>query len=187
MKLLARSGIELDLGQAPARRRCELTRCWRAAIRSACSSSKVPGMRDALRKLKPDRFEDIIAIVALYRPGPMDNIDSYVQPQARPRAAGLSASRDRADPGRDLRRHHLPGAGDADRAGPVRLLARRSRSAAPRHGQEDQDGDGAAAKPLHRGRRRARASTAAAPSTSSSWSRNSPATASTNRTPRPMR
>jgi DNA polymerase-3 subunit alpha len=36
------------------------------------------GMRDALRKLKPDRFGDIIAIVALYRPGPMDNIDSYV-------------------------------------------------------------------------------------------------------------
>jgi DNA polymerase-3 subunit alpha len=36
------------------------------------------GMREALRKLKPDRFEDIIAIVALYRPGPMDNIDSYV-------------------------------------------------------------------------------------------------------------
>ena len=36
------------------------------------------GMRDALRKQKPDRFEDIIAIVALYRPGPMDNIDSYV-------------------------------------------------------------------------------------------------------------
>jgi len=36
------------------------------------------GMRDALRKLKPDRFEDIIAIVALYRPGPMDNIDSYM-------------------------------------------------------------------------------------------------------------
>ncbi len=36
------------------------------------------GMRDALRKLKPDRFEDIIAIVALYRPGPMDNIPSYI-------------------------------------------------------------------------------------------------------------
>jgi DNA polymerase-3 subunit alpha len=36
------------------------------------------GMRDALRKLKPDRFGDIIAIVALYRPGPMDNIDTYV-------------------------------------------------------------------------------------------------------------
>ena len=41
------------------------------------------GMRDALRKLKPDRFEDIIAIVALYRPGPMDNIDSYVNRKHR--------------------------------------------------------------------------------------------------------
>ena len=32
------------------------------------------GMRDVLRKMKPDKFEDIIALVALYRPGPMDNI-----------------------------------------------------------------------------------------------------------------
>ena len=36
------------------------------------------GMRDVLRGLKPDCFEDIIAVVALYRPGPMDNIPSYV-------------------------------------------------------------------------------------------------------------
>ena len=36
------------------------------------------GMRDALKKLKPDRFEDIIAMVALYRPGPMDNIPTYI-------------------------------------------------------------------------------------------------------------
>jgi len=36
------------------------------------------GMRDALRKLKPDRFEDIIAMVALYRPGPMANIGSFI-------------------------------------------------------------------------------------------------------------
>ncbi|GAB5377254.1 MAG: DNA polymerase III subunit alpha [Acuticoccus sp.] len=35
------------------------------------------GMRKALIGMKPDRFEDIIAIVALYRPGPMDNIPSY--------------------------------------------------------------------------------------------------------------
>jgi DNA polymerase-3 subunit alpha len=37
------------------------------------------GMRDVLRKLKPDTFEDIIAVVALYRPGPMDNIPSYIK------------------------------------------------------------------------------------------------------------
>lgn len=36
------------------------------------------GMRDALRKVKPDRFGDIIALVSLYRPGPMDNIPKYV-------------------------------------------------------------------------------------------------------------
>ena len=35
------------------------------------------GMRDTLRRMKPDRFEDIIALVALYRPGPMDNIPKY--------------------------------------------------------------------------------------------------------------
>ena len=35
------------------------------------------GMRDSLRKLRPDRLEDLIALGALYRPGPMDNIPSY--------------------------------------------------------------------------------------------------------------
>ena len=36
------------------------------------------GMKDVIRKLGPDRFEDIIALVSLYRPGPMDNIPSYI-------------------------------------------------------------------------------------------------------------
>ncbi|MBN8531790.1 MAG: DNA polymerase III subunit alpha [Alphaproteobacteria bacterium] len=36
------------------------------------------GMRDVLKKLKPDSFEDIIALVSLYRPGPMDNIPTYI-------------------------------------------------------------------------------------------------------------
>jgi len=36
------------------------------------------GMRDVLRSLEPDSFEDIIALVALYRPGPMDNIPSFI-------------------------------------------------------------------------------------------------------------
>jgi DNA polymerase-3 subunit alpha len=35
------------------------------------------GMRDALRQLKPDCIEDIIALVALYRPGPMENIPKF--------------------------------------------------------------------------------------------------------------
>ena len=35
------------------------------------------GMRDALTQMKPNRLEDIIALVALYRPGPMNNIPIY--------------------------------------------------------------------------------------------------------------
>jgi DNA polymerase-3 subunit alpha len=36
------------------------------------------GMRDVLKRLQPDRVEDLIALVALYRPGPMDDIPKYI-------------------------------------------------------------------------------------------------------------
>jgi DNA polymerase-3 subunit alpha len=36
------------------------------------------GMRDLLRRMKPDRIHDLIALVALYRPGPMDSIPKYI-------------------------------------------------------------------------------------------------------------
>ncbi|MFT6509577.1 MAG: DNA polymerase-3 subunit alpha [Parvibaculaceae bacterium] len=36
------------------------------------------GMRNVLKQMKPDCLEDIIALVALYRPGPMDNIPTYI-------------------------------------------------------------------------------------------------------------
>ena len=37
------------------------------------------GMMNFLRKYKPTNFEDIVAAIALYRPGPMKNIDSYIR------------------------------------------------------------------------------------------------------------
>jgi DNA polymerase-3 subunit alpha len=37
------------------------------------------GMKDMLKQARPDRFEDIIALVALYRPGPMDLIPDFVR------------------------------------------------------------------------------------------------------------
>jgi DNA polymerase III subunit alpha len=76
-KLLARKGIALD----PARLPLDDAASYALMARGdtvGVFQLEGSGMRDALRKLKPDRFEDIIAIVALYRPGPMDNIDSYV-------------------------------------------------------------------------------------------------------------
>ena len=36
------------------------------------------GMRDLLKKLRPNKFEDLIAVVSLYRPGPMDSIPEYI-------------------------------------------------------------------------------------------------------------
>ena len=36
------------------------------------------GVRSALRQMRPNKFEDIIALVALYRPGPMNNIPIYI-------------------------------------------------------------------------------------------------------------
>ena len=37
------------------------------------------GMMDALKRMKPDCIEDIVALVALYRPGPMENIPKYCE------------------------------------------------------------------------------------------------------------
>jgi DNA polymerase-3 subunit alpha len=36
------------------------------------------GMRDLLRKMKPNHINDLVALVALYRPGPMDSIPTYI-------------------------------------------------------------------------------------------------------------
>ncbi|HEX7004638.1 MAG TPA: DNA polymerase III subunit alpha [Trueperaceae bacterium] len=38
-----------------------------------------PGMIDTLKKLRPRRVQDLIAVSALYRPGPMENIPSYIR------------------------------------------------------------------------------------------------------------
>ena len=38
-----------------------------------------PGMVDTLKKLRPTRIQDLIAVSALYRPGPMENIPTYIK------------------------------------------------------------------------------------------------------------
>ena len=44
------------------------------------------GMRDALRKVRPDEFNDLVALVALYRPGAMRYIDTYARNKRNPEA-----------------------------------------------------------------------------------------------------
>jgi DNA polymerase-3 subunit alpha len=75
--LLRKRGIELDIDHLPLddeNTYAMLARGDSTGVFQLESS----GMRDVLRKLKADRFEDIIAVVALYRPGPMDNIPKYI-------------------------------------------------------------------------------------------------------------
>ena len=51
-----------------------------AAHTTAVFQLESPGMKELLRKLKPDSFNDIVAAVALYRPGPLDAgmVDEYI-------------------------------------------------------------------------------------------------------------
>src|SRR5690606_11217014 len=42
------------------------------------------GMREALKKIRPTEFEDLIALVALYRPGAMDQIPTYAKGKRDP-------------------------------------------------------------------------------------------------------
>ena len=43
-----------------------------------CFQLESKGVREYLKKLSPDRFEDIIAMISLYRPGPMEYIENYI-------------------------------------------------------------------------------------------------------------
>ncbi|MCC3306114.1 DNA polymerase III subunit alpha [Sneathiella sp. HT1-7] len=76
--LLARRGIEVDYAKVPLDDPAvfELLSTGNTIGIFQLESS---GMRDMLRKMRPDAFEDIIAIVALYRPGPMENIPTYIR------------------------------------------------------------------------------------------------------------
>ena len=82
-------------------------------------------MRRALVDMQPDRFEDLIALVALYRPGPMANIPTYCARKLGRETGRVHPPRVEADPRGDLRHHHLPGAGAcrSPRTSPATTLA----------------------------------------------------------------
>jgi DNA polymerase III subunit alpha len=103
---------------------------------------------EKLRAMKADRFDDLIATNALIRPGPLDmGMDQvYIRRKLGQEQVRYQFTGARGSPGADLRRDRLPGAGDAYRADPLRLLARRSGRAPEGGGQEgrgaDQEGAG---------------------------------------------
>jgi len=74
--LVKRRGIDIDLAAIPL----DDTNTYNllaGAEAVGVFQLESAGMRRALLDMRPDRFEDIIALVALYRPGPMANIPTY--------------------------------------------------------------------------------------------------------------
>ncbi len=76
IKLIARRGIVLDLSKIPLDDGPSYAMLGRGETVGVFQVES-GGMRKALAEMKADRLEDIIALVALYRPGPMANIPVY--------------------------------------------------------------------------------------------------------------
>ena len=76
VKLIRRRGIEIDLAQIPLDDPLTYAMLSRGETVGIFQVESA-GMRKALIGMRPDRIEDIIALVALYRPGPMENIPTY--------------------------------------------------------------------------------------------------------------
>ncbi|WP_291630598.1 DNA polymerase III subunit alpha, partial [Bradyrhizobium sp.] len=75
-KLLKPRGIDVDLATLPIDDAESYQMLARGDVVGVFQVES-QGMRRALIDMRPDRFEDIIALVALYRPGPMANIPTY--------------------------------------------------------------------------------------------------------------
>jgi DNA polymerase-3 subunit alpha len=76
VKLIARRGIDIDLAHIPLDDEKTYAMLSRGEVVGVFQVESA-GMRKALLGMKPDCIEDIIALVALYRPGPMENIPTY--------------------------------------------------------------------------------------------------------------
>src|SRR5262249_22032001 len=76
-KLVRRRGIDFDLARIPLDDPKTFAMLGRGDSTGVFQLESW-AIRDVLPKLKPDRFEDITPLVALYRPGPMDDIPKYI-------------------------------------------------------------------------------------------------------------
>ncbi|MHA7849510.1 DNA polymerase III subunit alpha [Roseovarius sp.] len=71
-------GAENDIGQIPLDD-AKTYELYARARTVAVFQVESSGMMDALKRMKPTCIEDIVALVALYRPGPMENIPKYCE------------------------------------------------------------------------------------------------------------
>ncbi|EKD59693.1 MAG: hypothetical protein ACD_54C01187G0001, partial [uncultured bacterium] len=78
LDLLKLRGVEIDISLIPLDDKPSYD-LYAAAKTVAVFQVESSGMMDALRRMKPTCIEDIVALVALYRPGPMENIPTYCE------------------------------------------------------------------------------------------------------------
>ena len=79
LKLIQKKGVNIDINNPPLNDR-KVYQLLSRGETSGVFQLESEGMRRILRKLKPDCFEDLIAMVALYRPGPLGSgmVDDYI-------------------------------------------------------------------------------------------------------------
>ena len=78
LDLLTARGVDIDIGAIPLDDEATY-KLYASAKTVAVFQVESSGMMDALRRMKPNCIEDIVALVALYRPGPMENIPKYCE------------------------------------------------------------------------------------------------------------
>ena len=153
--LVKRRGIDIDLAAIPLDDKNTYDLLARAEAVGIFQLESA-GMRRALLDMRPDRFEDIIALVALYRPGPMANIPTYcarkhemekpdyIHPKLEPilkETFGVIIYQEQVMQAAQILAGFTLGSG---------------RFAPPRHGQEDPQGDAGSAQAFRRWLHRAR-------------------------------
>ncbi len=80
LKLIEQTrGEKLDIEMVPLDDPETFKKVFHTALTSGIFQFESSGMRDILRRYKPDTVEDLTALNALYRPGPMDMIDDFIE------------------------------------------------------------------------------------------------------------
>jgi DNA polymerase III subunit alpha len=80
LKLIEKNrGEKLDIETIPLNDADTFKRVFHSALTSGVFQFESGGMRDVLRRYKPDKVEELTALNALYRPGPMSMIDDFIE------------------------------------------------------------------------------------------------------------
>jgi DNA polymerase-3 subunit alpha len=82
LQALARIGIEIDINRIPVTDP-DAFRIFANGETVGIFQFESSGMREYLKKLQPESIEDLTAMNALYRPGPMENIDDFINRKQR--------------------------------------------------------------------------------------------------------